>query len=222
MLLSGSCELFGLEETPDLSFAARDRETRLIAVVGRPAQEAVREAVLRNRNMGVVMCQFESSDHVAAALPDWIASPATLHLLGDTPHFPDVPEGMIRFLSGSEVASLTGLPLSLKSELDTAIRRSSIAATIVYGSPVSFCYAGSVTETLWDIPIDTLEGHRRRGYAALCAAYMVDHMREQGKKPVWGAEESNLPSLRLAARLGFVPVDRVVVFQPAKKAAGQA
>ena len=222
MLLSGSCELFGLEEAPDLSFVARDLETRLITVVGRPAQAAVREAVLRNRNTGEVVCQFETSDHVATALPDWIASPATLHRLGDTPHFPDVPEGMVRLLSRSEVASLTGLPPNLKSGLETGVRRSPMAATIVDGSPVSFCYAGSATETLWDISIDTLEDHRRRGYAALCVAHMVDHMRGQGEEPVWGAEESNLPSLRLAAHLGFVPADRVVVFQPAKKATGQA
>jgi hypothetical protein len=36
----------------------------------------------------------------------------------------------------------------------------------------------------------------------------------QGRRPVWGALDSNLPSLRLAARLGFRPVDRLVVFNP--------
>ena len=88
-----------------------------------------------------------------------------------------------------------------------------MAATIVAGEAVSFCYAGSVTEQLWDISIDTLAEHRRRGYAALCVAFMVNHMRKQGKEPVWGALETNDASLGLAAKLGFVPVDRVVVFE---------
>jgi hypothetical protein len=41
-------------------------------------------------------------------------------------------------------------------------------------------------------------------------------MGEKGKQPVWGAEEWNRASLGLAARLGFVPVDELVVFHPAR------
>ena len=37
-------------------------------------------------------------------------------------------------------------------------------------------------------------------------------MRREGREPVWGALASNTPSLRLAAKLGFVPVDEIVVF----------
>jgi predicted GNAT family acetyltransferase len=85
----------------------------------------------------------------------------------------------------------------------------------VRDAPVSFCYVAAETESLWDVSIDTLAGHRRRGYAALCAAYLIEHMCEKGKRPVWGAVESNAPSLGLAAKLGFVPVDRVFVFEPA-------
>lgn len=46
-------------------------------------------------------------------------------------------------------------------------------------------------EGLWDVLIDTL------------------------KEPTWGELESNAASIRLAARLGFVPVDRVFIFEPA-------
>jgi hypothetical protein len=37
-----------------------------------------------------------------------------------------------------------------------------------------------------------------------------------GKEPVWGALESNAASMGLAAKLSFVPVDRVFVFEPAR------
>ena len=40
-----------------------------------------------------------------------------------------------------------------------------IAVTFVENQPVSFCYAGAVTESLWDVSIDTLPEHRRHGYA---------------------------------------------------------
>jgi GNAT superfamily N-acetyltransferase len=79
---------------------------------------------------------------------------------------------------------------------------------------VSFCVASDQTEGLWDISIDTLSGHRRRGHAARCVSWMVEEMRRWGKEPVWAAEETNVPSMRLAARLGFVPADGLVLFRP--------
>ena len=36
-------------------------------------------------------------------------------------------------------------------------------------------------------------------------------MASQGRQPVWAAEEDNASSLRLAAQLGFRPVDRVAL-----------
>ena len=61
---------------------------------------------------------------------------------------------------------------------------------------------------------NTLVEHRNLGHAARCGDYMIKHMRLRGKQPVWGAEETNAPSLGLAARLGFVLVDSLPVFRP--------
>jgi RimJ/RimL family protein N-acetyltransferase len=41
---------------------------------------------------------------------------------------------------------------------------------------------------------------------------MIRRMWERGKRPVWGAEESNAASMALAAKLGFKPVERLIVF----------
>jgi RimJ/RimL family protein N-acetyltransferase len=65
---------------------------------------------------------------------------------------------------------------------------------------------------LWDVSIDTLEEHRGRSLGAAAVRFMIEYMRGEGRDPVWGALESNRASLRLAAKLGFVPVDRIVVF----------
>jgi hypothetical protein len=46
---------------------------------------------------------------------------------------------------------------------------------------------------------------------------MVEHlrlMRPVWVADVWVAEESNPPLLRSDARLGFVPVDEIIVFHP--------
>ena len=212
MLLSGRCEVMGLQEAESLSFVVRGPEDELVSVIGFPDGEVIKEAARRNRNRGAVLAPPESGDHVAAALKDWTISPATIHLLGDAPDLPPVPEGTVRLLEPFEMDSLKGLPADLREELEYVSRISIVAATIVEGHPVSFCYVASETESLWDISIDTLAGYRQRGYAGLCVAFLIDYMRERGKEPVWGAEESNIVSMRLAAKLGFVPADRLMVF----------
>lgn len=160
-----------------------------------------------------MIAQLEAASHVAAALPGWKAVRTTLHLLGDTDRLSRVPAGSVRLLGPSD--SLDGLPPDLRSELRIAAGRSPIAAGLKDGRPVSFCYAAARTESLWDVSIDTLEGFRRRGHAARCVVFMTRLMEEEGLRPVWGAEEWNRTSLGLAAKLGFSPVDEMVVFRPA-------
>ncbi len=220
MLLSGHCGIFGLEGRTEPCFVVRDseeHEERLISVVGRPAKDAIREAGARNRDASIiVLAPPETRSHVLAALPDWKATRATLHLLGDAPQLPHVPAGVVRLIAPSELSSIDGLPPDLLSELRVAARRSPIAASLVDSHPVSFCYVAAQTEGLWDISIDTLAEHRNRGHAARCVTYMIGYMQRRGKQPVWGAEETNPPSLRLGAKLGFVPVDELIVFRPAR------
>ncbi|HZY56217.1 MAG TPA: GNAT family N-acetyltransferase, partial [Rubrobacteraceae bacterium] len=219
MLLSGRCEIFGLEGRTEPCFVVRDSEEhkeQLVSVVGRPAEGAIREAVTHNRDASIVLAPPETRFHVLAALPDWKTTRATLHLLGDAPQLPHVSAGAVRLIAPSELSSIDELPPDLLSELRVAARRSPIVASLVGGRPVSFCYVAAQTEGLWDISIDTLAEHRRQGHAARCVTYMIEHMRRQGRMPVWGAEETNPPSLRLAAKLGFVPVDELIVFRPAR------
>ena len=86
----------------------------------------------------------------------------------------------------------------------------------VDGSPVSFCYVTSTTERLWDVSLDTLAGYCERCCGcSVCALPDRTYAREGQTAGVWCAVESNLPSMDLAAKLGFVPVDRIFVFEPA-------
>lgn len=222
MLLSGRCKVLGLEERePQPSFVARELgegEDQMVYVVGRPSPEAIREAVRRNRNRGMVMAAQEDASHIEGALPGWTATRATLHLLGDAAHLPNLAEGEVEPLRAQDLRAswVEGIPEDLSSFLEDAGvgAEASAAAALEDGRPVSFCVAWDQTESLWDISIDTLEGHRRRGHAARCVSWMVDEMRRRGKEPVWAAEETNVPSMRLAARLGFVPVDALVLLRP--------
>jgi GNAT superfamily N-acetyltransferase len=222
MLLEGSCEILGLEEdAASPTFVVRDGEEDLVCVVGYPVREAIAEAVARTGNAGAVIAMPENVSRVAQAVPGREPQPAILHLLSETERLPGATEGEpVRLLSGPEELRLLppGLRAELRAELERALRRGMPAVAAFVGEvPVSFCYVASETEGLWDVAIDTLEEHRRRGHAARCVASLVRHMRDTAdKEPVWGAVESNAPSMELAAKLGFVPVDRVFVFEPAR------
>ena len=83
------------------------------------------------------------------------------------------------------------------------------------GRIVSVCSAAWETETLWDVSVETVSDYRRRGLAAACFIALARWMlAERGKRPVWGAHESNPASLALAASLGFVRESELLSFQP--------
>jgi GNAT superfamily N-acetyltransferase len=170
-----------------------------------------------------VLAPLDVRDLVAAALPGWTATTATVHRLGEGGLAPDAspePAGVpkdvdIRLLRPEEAEGvLARLPEGLRGEIAWGMSRSPMATAFVEGEPAAFCYASWETEGLWDISIDTLEPFRRRGLAERCIRFLSPQMAERGKQAVWGAEDWNVPSLRLAAKLGFVPVDRLVLFSP--------
>jgi GNAT superfamily N-acetyltransferase len=223
MLFAGRCEVLGLaEEAPEPQFVAREleeSEDRAICVVGRPPADAIREAARRNRDGGDLLTTPEGATYILGALPDWTVTRVPLHLLVDTSRLPRFAEAEVRPFGVSDMAAVADdLPEELRSELQGALTRAAPAvAALADGRPVSFCYAADETEGLWDISIDTLETYRRQGYAARCVSYVIDEMRRRGKEPVWAAEETNLSSMRLAAKLGFIPVDELLLFRPAAR-----
>jgi GNAT superfamily N-acetyltransferase len=238
MLLTGTGEVFGVMDDPP-SFAAFSPHLRIAVVVGRPAADAIIAAVGRRGAQAAVLADDDNLDHVLGALDGWTVSPSALHLQRDSSRLPSlVPDGpgagsarpfaephplpvpadqpgedvRVRMVSGADIAGFD-LPPELNDELMRATLVGKLGATFVDGAPVSFCDAMAETESLWDVGIETLEPHRRRGYAGLAVAFMADQMGRRGKRPVWAAEESNTASVRLASKLGFARVDRRYVLR---------
>lgn len=217
MLLNQRGTIYGFEASNPESFVVCNRQTGLIAVIGKPPIVSLQEAIAERARTGAILAFDDNLSFVAEALPEWNSEKAILHLPDGVLKLPEVTEGSVRFITTDELDGLADVPLNLKEELLTEANFALIAAPIVDGKPVAFCYAGAITETLWDISIDTLEGYRHRGYAALSVAYMVHHYHNQGKQPVWGALASNQASLNLAKKLGFKAVDSLFVFEEIAK-----
>jgi predicted GNAT family acetyltransferase len=114
-----------------------------------------------------------------------------------------VPEGDGALLLGED-EELGHLAPALREELAGALGRGrEVWAARVDGQPVSFAYAPWRSETWFDVSVDTAPGFRQLGLATIVAAAMIRGEQAQGRKAVWGADEDNGPSLRLARRLGF-------------------
>lgn len=217
MLLNQRGIIYGLEESNLDNLVVCNQQTGLIVVIGKPSIASLGEAIAQRAKAGAVLAFDENVSFVAAALPEWYSEKAILHLPDGTLNLPETPVGSVRFITTDEITALAEVPLDLRDELLTEANFVPIAAAIADGKPVAFCYAGAVTEKLWDVSIDTLEGYRHRGYAALSVSYMVHYYYNQGKQPVWGALESNQTSLNLAKKLGFKAVDSLFVFEEIAK-----
>jgi hypothetical protein len=132
---------------------------------------------------------------------------AILHVLADASRLPED--------TGAEqlapTAALDSVPRPLADELAWARARGPIWCAHVDGEPASFAFAPWRSKAWFDVSVDTLPAARQLGLATVVASAMIRDERARGREPVWGADETNIASLRLAKRLGFEPMDEIWV-----------
>ncbi len=180
--------------------------------VVRPPARDVLVASVREAESVIVAPEHEAI--VAAVVPHLTRKKILVHTLPSLASLP--PCGALVAWIGERAVREAAIPSDLRDELLAALDEDrEIAAAWVNGEPASFCYAGAITESLWDVSIDTVEAHRGRGLAAACACHVIRHFHARGKRPVWQSLADNPPSFRLAKKLGFVVVDELVVFEGA-------
>jgi len=112
-------------------------------------------------------------------------------------------------------AVLAGLPDDVRADAADA---PAAAVRYVDGVPVAVCAVSDLTESLWDVGIDTVAEARRQGHGTAVFCALAAAMAAHGRQPVWAAYEDYLPSMALAARLGFQPVARMAELVPPEHA----
>jgi hypothetical protein len=196
----------GWREPVGAGFALGHDAARLIVLGGEAAPDPA-AALARARPGHTLLFAIERED-LAASLRAAGRTPerAILHELADPAALPEL-EGATPLGD----APLPPLPAPLGDELAWARRRGPVWTAWVDGAPVSFAYAPWRSAGWFDVSVDTLPESRQLGLATIVAAAMIRDERAHGREPVWGADEGNAPSLRLAKRLGFRPVDEIWV-----------
>lgn len=177
---------------------------RLAVVLG-DADPAQLGALARELTSHTLLIAVERADLVAAT--GRAAARALLHTLADPDDVPDL-DGAVALPVD---ASLDHLPAALSDELAAARAQRTIWSVFLDGLPVAFAYAPWRSARWFDVSVDTLAEARQLGLGRIVAAAMIRDERAHGRAPVWGADEGNAGSRRLAHSLGFVQVDELWV-----------
>jgi hypothetical protein len=185
-------------------FAVGSDRARLIVVAG-DADAAAVAALAAARPGHTLLVARERAD-LAAATGRRVVR-ALLHTLPAGSELPDAEDAVAL----SPEVSLAHVPAALVDELEAARPHRTIWTTYVDGVPVGFAYAPWRSARWFDVSVDTLPGARQLGLGRLVAAAMIRDEQAQGRAAVWGADEDNAASLRLARGLGFVQVDEIWV-----------
>ena len=196
-----------IEHPARTGFVIWRAEGGLGSVVGEPDPGALARAA---GDVPELLAFADNVDRVRSLLPGFVAEAATI--FEDPGRWPPPPAHRCREIGPGEIAALHHLPDDLLEQLaDAAADGVPLVAAFDGALPVAFAYVASETASLWDVSIDTMPGHRRRGYAAAAALHLMRVMRERGKTAVWGALDGNPASANLARRLGFVESGRLWV-----------
>jgi hypothetical protein len=167
---------------------------RLIVIVG----DATPESLAQLPTTHTLLFAIERDD-LAQTRP---STRAIIHTLAHDP--PDYDGAVV-------LPDDAPLPEHLAAELGWARTRGPIHTVYLDGTPSAFAYAPWRSATYFDVSVDVIPGARQLGLATIVASAMIHAERAAGRQPVWGADEANNASLRLARRLGFEPVDELWV-----------
>jgi RimJ/RimL family protein N-acetyltransferase len=138
--------------------------------------------------------------------------------LDDVYHIPQdqvlpFENGSVRRLTPADFTLLETLPREAKpigfwGDLQTSLTEGLVAGALIEGKVVATCFVAARGQRYVDIGVYALDDYRRRGLATAAASLVTRSVQSDGLIPVWSCGSHNVPSLRLARKLGFIEVSR--------------
>jgi RimJ/RimL family protein N-acetyltransferase len=101
--------------------------------------------------------------------------------------------------------------------IEDSLKYGIVAGAIEHGRIVSLAHC-CMADKFADIGVFTESDWRRRGYSAACTALVAEALQKRGLIPVWSTGEDNIASQRVALKLGFHEVTRMIYLIPTRAA----
>lgn len=134
------------------------------------------------------------------------------HVL-DTPISSEFSHPDVRLLSDDDIA----LTLAIDELQQTSSYKPIVAAAVIEGEIVSLAHTFAWSPMYVDIGVTTHEDFRGGGRATAAAAIVAAEVQKRGKVPVWSTGVDNLPSMRVAEKLGFRETSRRLYLIPVEE-----
>lgn len=77
---------------------------------------------------------------------------------------------------------------------------------IVEDQAVAIAFSSFMHDEMLELGMETKLEYRRRGFASIISAKLIEYCLERGLEPVWACRQGNLGSYNLAIKLGFEPI----------------
>lgn len=171
-------------------------------------------------------------------VPNWETFSTPLHLVGDLEravsaarhttslrtltdvyHVLDQPirdipvHEHVRLLTDDDIA----LTLTIDELQQDSAYKPIVAAAVIDGEIVSLAHTFAWSPLYVDIGVTTHEGFRQQGMATAAAAIVAAEVQKRGRVPVWSTGVENLPSMRVAQKLGFRETSRRLYLIPVEE-----
>lgn len=182
---------------------------QVIAVTADGGAEALRELVREFPGHTILLGAQRWADALVGARE---VVPALVHTLPD----PDALYELEGATPLDTTAPLDHLVPTLAAEVAEARVRDRVWTAIVDGEPAAFAYTRFASARYFNVTVETIATARQLGLATLVAtALILDRIgRTPRREPVFTAAADDAAACRLAARLGFVAVDRMWIALP--------
>lgn len=79
-------------------------------------------------------------------------------------------------------------------------------ALMVKDQAAAIAFSSFMHDEMLELGMETKLEYRRRGFASIISAKLIEYCLERGLEPVWACRQGNLGSYNLAIKLGFEPI----------------
>jgi RimJ/RimL family protein N-acetyltransferase len=202
------------EDERGVAVVARLDPQGTVWAVGSVTGEELLQAFERGRRVNEVRVDAEAIETARAVLTGWDEVPAIVLERRPAPPPPYEASGLRLMRTRADRHAVERLSYRFWAAAFFAFPDLPVALCFDDGNVIAVATVYAETERYVEVSIDTVAWHRREGHGFRTVAYLLEHGVPPDKWAVWTAEERNIPSLRLAERLGFLPGERVTLFRP--------